>query len=80
MPDITAAFGLAVVLVVVGDIYPSDDTLCCSNLIGTHNEERPFTRKYAILGEDIYQGMLGKECAGEADQVVDSLVVAVRPK
>ena len=80
MPDIAAAFGLAVLLVVVGDIYASDNTLRCSNLIGTHNEEHPLTRKYAILGEDIYQGMLGKECAGEADQVVDSLVVAVCPK
>ena len=80
MPYITTAFCLAVLLVVVGDIYASDNTLCCCNLVWTHNEEHPLTRKYAILGEDIDQCMLGEEGAGEVNQIVDRLVVAVRPK
>ena len=80
MPYITTAFGLAVVLVVVGDIDATDNTLRCCNLVWTHNEEHPFTRKYTILREDIYQCVLGKEGVGEVNQVVDCLVVAVRPK
>ena len=80
MPYITATFGLAILLIVVSDIYASDNTLRCCNLIWTHNEEHPFTRKYTILREDIYQCMLGKEGSGEVNQVVDSLVIAVRPK
>ena len=80
MPYITATFGLAVLLVVVGNLYARDDTLCCCNLIWTHNEEHPLARKYTILGQDIDQSMLGKEGAGEVNQIVDSLVVAVRPE
>ena len=80
MPYIPTTFGLAILLVVVSNIYASDNTLRCRNLVWSHNEEHPFTRKDTILGEDIYQGMLGKEGAGEVNQIVDRLVVAVRPK
>ena len=80
MPYIPTTFGLAILLVVVSNIYAADNTLRCGNLIWTHNKEHPFTRKYTILGEDVYERMLGEEGACKVNQVVDCLVVAVCPK
>ena len=50
MPYIPATFGLAILLVVVSNIYATDNTLRCGNLVWTHNKEHPFTRKDTILG------------------------------
>ena len=80
MPDISASVGFSVKFVVVCNIDFLEYPFRGGNLVRTHHHQHSLAGEYAILGEDVQQGMLGEECLGEIHQVVDYLVVAVCPE
>ena len=80
MPDISASIDFPVEFVVVCDIDFLDYSFSSGDLVWPHHHQHSLAGEYAIFGDDIQQGMLGEECLGEIQQVVDYLIIAVCPE
>ena len=70
---------MPVFFIVVGDGNSVHDAFRRRDLIGTHDHQQIFGSEDAILGEDIQNGMPGKEGLGEVDQIRNDAIVCVRP-
>ena len=79
MPDVASRFQASGLSVVVGDFYPVQDPLGGGNLVGSHHEEQIFCGEDAVAGEDVQEGVPGKEGFGKIHQVGDGLVACVGP-
>ena len=80
VPDITAPGNSAILLVVVGNLDAVQDTLRSRNLIWPHHHQHILSRKYAVFGQYIQQGMLGKESPGKVHQVSNHPVAGIGPE
>ena len=80
MPDVAAALPGAVGLVVVGNGNAVEDALGGGDLVGPHDHEHVFRGKNAVPGQDVEQGVPGKEGAGKVHQIRQDLVLCFRPE
>ena len=80
VPDVTACIHRAHLLVIGRHLNAVENTLGCRNLIGAHNHQNFFRGKYAILGQHVQNGVLGKERFRKINKVCNYLVVAVCPE
>ena len=79
MPDIAAARHAAVFFVVRSDHDAVQDTFRCRDLVGAHHKKHLLRGEDAVPGQNVQNGMAGKEGPREVDQIGDHDVVAVRP-
>ena len=80
VPDVTACIHRAHLLVIGRNFDAVENTLGCRNLIGAHNHQNFFRGKYAIFGQHVQNGVLGKERFRKVNKVCNYLVVTVCPK
>ena len=80
VPDVAAALDGAILLVVVSDLNAVQNPLGGGDLIGPHDHQHIFRGENAVPGQHIQNGVLGKEGAGEVDEVRDHPVVGVSPE
>lgn len=80
MPDVAAAGYMAVLLVVVGNLNPVHDPFCCRDLVRPHDQQHVLGSEDAVLGQDIQDGMPGKEGSGKVNQIRDDTVVGIGPE
>ena len=80
VPDVTACIHRAHLLVIGRNFDAVENTLGSRNLIGAHDHQNFFRGKYAILGQHVQNGVLGKERLGKVNEVCNYLVVAVCPE
>lgn len=79
MPDISSTVDGPGPLVVVRHLNAVEYSLGCRDLIRPHDEQEILRGEYAILGENIQQGVLGEEGFGEIDKVGDDLILCIGP-
>ena len=79
MPDISACFDPSGFLAVGRCLNSVQDAFCCNDLIRTHDKQQFLGCKHAILGQNIQQGMLGKERLCKVNKVCNNSVVTIRP-
>ncbi len=80
MPNVPAACDGAVFLVVGGYLDAIQYPLRGGDLVGPHHQQHVFRCEYAVLRQDIQQGMLCKERPGEVHQIGDHPVVGIGPE
>ena len=80
MPDISTACNRAVFLVVIGNFYAVEYSLCCNDLIRTHNEQQIFACENAVFRQDIEYCMLCEKGLCEVHNVRNDLVIRISPK
>ena len=79
MPNVTAACNAAVFFIVVGNVDPVEDALCCGDLIRAHDHQQVIGCKNAVLRQYVQDRMSGEKRAGKVDEVGDDAVGRVRP-
>ena len=66
-------------MIVVGDDDAVDDLLRSADLIRAHDHQQLFAGEDTVFGDDVEEGVLGKEGLGEVHQVGDGHVLLVSP-
>ena len=79
VPDISARLEAAFPMIVVGDDDAVDDLLRSADLIRAHDHQQLFAGEDTVFGDDVEEGVLGKEGLGEIHQVGDGHVLLVSP-
>ena len=79
VPHVPAGGDRAPLLVVGGDVDPSQDLLGRHDLVRAHHEQHPVGGQHAVPGEDVQQRVLGEERLREAGEILDRLVGRVGP-
>ena len=79
VPDVTACRDGAQPPGVGGGFDAPQNLFGGRDLVGTHHQQLVVGIEHAVVGEDVQQGVLGEERAGEPRQIGDRLVVRVRP-
>lgn len=80
VPDVAAAIPGAEGLVVVGNGDAVEDALCGGDLVGPHDHEHILGGEDTVPGQDVEQGVPGKEGTGKVHQIRQNLVLCVRPE
>ena len=80
VPDVAAAPLGAIGFVVVGNGDAVEDALGGGDLVGPHDHEHILGGEDTVPGQDVEQGVPGKEGAGKVHQIGQDLVLCVRPE
>ena len=79
MPDVATCPGGALPLVVEGCLYAPEYLFRCCYLVGAHHQQLLVHVEHAVLGQDVQDGVLRKECRGEVPDVCQQRVLLVSP-
>ena len=79
MPDVAASVSCAVALGVVGYLYLVEQFFGGCYLVWAHHHQNLLVGEDAKLGEDVQQGVAGKEGSCEVLQVAEHLVLGICP-
>ena len=79
MPHVTTGIQGAELLVVGGDLDALQDAFGRHDLVRAHHQQHPVGGEYTVFGEHVEQAVPGEERFGERGQVLDGLVLRVRP-
>src|SRR5699024_6455826 len=78
VPDVAAAPLGTVGFIVVGNGDTVEDALGGGNLVGPHDHEHIYRGEDTVPGQDVEQGVTGKEGTGKVHQIRQNLVLCVR--
>ena len=79
MPDVATGFNSAQTLIVIGHLNALQDAFGSDNLVRAHHHQSLIDSEYAVLGQNIQQGVLSEESLRKRAQILNRLVLGIRP-